>query len=142
MEASDIKTDADCLRVLNGVIDRTLPKSDWTHAAHCVFAVALLGRLTLDEAEEAAPRLIRMYNEATGVANTREAGYHHTITVFFLRRIAAFLKDHEDEHLAARTRAVLASEIGSKDYPLSAYSSAELEHVFSRLDWEAPRAEV
>jgi hypothetical protein len=65
-----------------GVLDLSLPKPRWTHAAH--FATALWFRQDLD-ASRAMPRLIRAYNEATGVANTDTEGYHETITQASLR---------------------------------------------------------
>ncbi|MEL6363444.1 MAG: hypothetical protein AAFR11_01220 [Pseudomonadota bacterium] len=132
-------SDADCDAILDGVIERTLPKARWNHAAHVVFAVALLGRMTLEEAEETAPRLIRLYNEATGVSNTADGGYHHTITVFFLRSIEEFLAALGDAPLAERCAAVLASPIGAKDFPERAYERALLESPVARLGWVEPR---
>ena len=62
----------------------TLPKAEWTHAAH--FAAALwLMRYRPDLAPASAmPGLIRAFNEAVGGVNSDTAGYHETITQCFL----------------------------------------------------------
>ena len=132
---ASVRNDADCEAILDGVIARTLPKPLWTHAAHCVFAVALLDRLTLGEAEEAAPRLIRLYNDATGVANSASDGYHHTITLFFLRNIQLFLAEYGPAPLAERVAVVLASPLGDPRFPLSAYPRERLFSPAARLEW-------
>ena len=80
-------TDSDIARIGRGVETCTLPKPEWTHAAHFAAAVWLLTRPGLD-AERAMPPLIRAYNEATGVQNTDTAGYHETITLASLRAAA------------------------------------------------------
>jgi hypothetical protein len=40
------------------------------------------------------PRLIRTYNEATGVANTDSGGYHQTITLASIRAARSVLHEH------------------------------------------------
>ena len=80
-------TDDDIARIATGVIDRTLPKSEWTHAAHFAAAVWVLTRPDMDAARD-MPGLIRAYNTATGVANTDTEGYHETITLASIRAAA------------------------------------------------------
>jgi hypothetical protein len=76
-------SDTDIARIGLGVLHRTLPKSEWTHAAH--FAAAFWILTSDMDATREMPRLIRAYNEATGVANTDASGYHETITLVSLR---------------------------------------------------------
>ena len=77
-------------RIGHGVLERTLPKREWTHAAHFAVAFWLLGRSDSDAMRDMRG-LIRAYNEASGVANTDTTGYHETITVASLRAARAWL---------------------------------------------------
>ncbi len=67
-------------RTGRGLLDRSLPKSERTHAAHFAAALWLFRRPDTDVMRD-MPRLIRAYNEATGVHNTDTSGYHETITI-------------------------------------------------------------
>ena len=78
-------------RIGLGLIDRSLPKSDWTHAAHFAAALWLMRYRPELEASACMPDFIRAYNEATGVANTDTDGYHETITQASLRAARAEL---------------------------------------------------
>jgi hypothetical protein len=53
-----------------GLVARTLPKSEWTHAAHFASVLWLLVHHPEWDAERTMPELIRAYNESTGTANT------------------------------------------------------------------------
>ncbi|HEX7884720.1 MAG TPA: hypothetical protein VF474_01970, partial [Phenylobacterium sp.] len=90
MEAPRHLSDDDIARIGRGVADRTLPKPEWTHAAHFAAAFWLLTRPQGD-AEAEMPGLIRAYNAATGVENTDTSGYHETITLASLRAARAWL---------------------------------------------------
>jgi hypothetical protein len=80
-------------RLAEGVLDRTLPKAQWTHAAHFALALWLLRNKPHGYAEAYLPQIIRAYNEATGVANTAHSGYHETITLASVQAARAFLED-------------------------------------------------
>ena len=60
-------TEEEIARIAAGVLDLSLPKPEWTHAAH--FACALW-MLTHRDAEAEMPGAIRAYNAATGVPST------------------------------------------------------------------------
>ena len=72
---SGLLTDTEIDHVALGLIDRSLPKSEWTHVAHFAAALWLLKRGGVRAMSEMPP-LIRAYNEATGVANSDTSGYH------------------------------------------------------------------
>lgn len=137
LRAGDTVTDAALRRILGGVRQRTLPKPEWTHAAHLVFGAGLLSGTSLAQAEEEAPHLIRGYNEATGVLNDDASGYHHTITLFFLRRLDLLRPAHP---IAASDWAskALASALARSDYPLRFFSKGLLFTVAARRGWVEP----
>ena len=84
-------SDDEVLEIGRGLIDRTLPKPAWTHAAHFAAALWLLTHYGEGFVVRALPGFIRAYNEATGVANTETSGYHETITQASIRAADAFL---------------------------------------------------
>jgi predicted DNA-binding protein (MmcQ/YjbR family) len=59
-------SDSEIDRIGRGLLDRSLPKAEWTHSGHFAAAVWVLRRPDMDAARD-MPGLIRAYNEATGV---------------------------------------------------------------------------
>src|SRR5579862_6067629 len=84
-------SDEEILTIGHGLLDRTLPKTVWTHAAHFAATLWLLRCRPEIEIEREMPGFIRAYNEATGGANTDTSGYHETITQASIRAARAFL---------------------------------------------------
>src|ERR1700733_204488 len=95
---SHFHSDAEIERVARGLIDRSLPKSEWTHAAHFASALWLLKRGGSRALGEKAT-VISAYNETTGVANTETSGYHETITLASLRAAHHWLLSRPDAPL-------------------------------------------
>jgi len=138
IRAGDRVTDAMVAHIYDGVRSYTLAKPEWTHPAHLVFATALLADRGLAGAEAAAPGLIRAYNESVGGVNDDTQGYHHTITLFFLREIEAFYEPYTDDKVGRRATTLLASPLAAPDYPLRFYSRARLFSVEARRRRLAP----
>lgn len=130
-------TDTDIARIGEGVIARTLPKPEWTHAAHFAAALWVLSRPQLDAFAE-MPGLIRAYNEATGVPNTDSGGYHETITLASLRAARAHLAARPDASLSAALVELLAGALGRSDWPLAYWSRERLFSVEARRGWVEP----
>ena len=63
----------------------SLPRHEWTHAAHVRMGFLYLSRLPYAEAEASIVAGIRRFNAAKG----NPTGYHQTITIAFARLIAA-----------------------------------------------------
>lgn len=132
------KTDSEIEHIAYGVIERSLPKPEWTHAAHFATAVWLL-RSPCHDAERDMPDLIKRYNEACGVRNTDTDGYHHTITLASLRAAKKVLNELPDETgLAESVNAVLLSGYGHSDWILEYWSRALLFSVDARRTWVDP----
>ena len=68
------KSDTEIDHIGRGLIDRSLPKAEWTHAAHFAAAFWLLRRPDVHAMRD-MPGFIRVYNEATGTPNTDTGGY-------------------------------------------------------------------
>ena len=133
------ETDADVERIALGLASRTLPKADWTHAAHFAAALWLIRNRPEVDAAAHMPVLIRAYNEATGVPNTPQSGYHETITQASLRSAAAFLRGQPEAlPLSDVANRLMASPLGRSDWLLAYWSKARLFSVEARLQWVEP----
>jgi hypothetical protein len=128
---------ADIDRIGSGVLHRTLPKSEWTHAAHFAAAFWLIDRSGKNAVRE-MPALIRAYNEATGVANTDTGGYHETITLASLRAAHAWIDARAHLTLHEALNGMLASEYGRSDWLFAFWSRPLLFSVVARRSWVDP----
>ena len=132
-------TDAEIERIGRGLLDCSLPKREWTHAGHFAAALWLLRRGPDLEVTAELPRLIRTYNEATGVANTDTGGYHETITLASIRAARSVLDEHGSQaplHVVANS--LLAREFGRSDWLLLYWSRLRLFSVEARRLWLEP----
>jgi hypothetical protein len=128
-------------RIVGGLIDRTLPKSEWTHAAHFAATLWLLAHRSRIEVTRDLPGYIRHYNVATGGANTESAGYHETITQASIRAAAAFLSASPARPLYLTCNALMASPLGQSDWLLAYWSRSRLFSTEARRTWLAPDLE-
>lgn len=127
-------TDPEIERIARGVIERTLPRAEWTHAAHFACALWVLSRPDMDALRD-MPGLIRAYNEATGTPNTDAGGYHETITLASLRAARAGL---DDRPLSAVLADLLAGPCGRSDWLFAYWSRDRLFSVEARRGWVEP----
>ena len=130
-------SDAEIERVGRALMDLTLPKSEWTHAAHFAVGLWLLKREGLGAMRE-MPRLIWAYNESTGVENTDSSGYHETITVASLRAGRAWLAERPHLPLHEVLEDLLAGELGRSGWLLTYWSRARLFSAAARRSWVGP----
>ena len=126
--------DTDIIRIGKRLRDRSLPKAEWTHAAHVAAAVYVLDRHGA-RAEAVMPELIRRYNAATGTPNTDSEGYHHTITLASLRRIRA---EARGGTLSERFARAMAAGLDRADWLLAHYTRERLFSVAARREWVEP----
>lgn len=118
-------------------VERTLPKSEWTHAGHFAAAFWILRHPDFDAVRD-MPDLIRRYNEATGVANTDTTGYHETITLASLRAARAWLGARPTKPLHESLSEMLRAEYGRSDWLLTYWSRPLLFSVPARRSWVDP----
>lgn len=130
-------TNTDIERIARGVIDRTLPKAEWTHAAHFAAALWMITRHGPD-AERLMPGMIRAYNEATNTPNTDTGGYHETITLASLRAARFMLEAHPDTALSDVLAALMAREFGKSGWLLAYWRKETLFSVEARRVWVEP----
>lgn len=130
-------SDAQIEHIGRGLTDRSLPKQEWTHAGHCAAAFWLLRQPDL-KAETEMPKLIRAYNETTGVRNTDSSGYHETITLASLRAAESWLDARPDVPLHEALDEFLTSAYGRSDWLSAHWSKPVLFSVAARRSWVEP----
>ncbi|TIX51793.1 hypothetical protein [Alteraurantiacibacter aquimixticola] len=125
-------------RVASGLLDRSLPKEEWTHEAHLAACTCLLAEHPDFEPERDLPGTIARYNKSKGGVNDATQGYHETITQFSIAAVRAHLAQDGEGRLVDRVNRLLASERGRRDYPLRFYSKALLFSPEARLGQVEP----
>jgi hypothetical protein len=134
-----LSDDASIERLALSVIDRSLPKSEWTHAGHFAAALWLLRNRPDLAAPEEIRVLITRYNEATSTPNTDAGGYHHTITLASMRAAAGHLRRRgPDAPLHEALRSVMSSPLGHPDWLLAYWRRDTLFGVAARRAWVEP----
>ena len=131
-------SDEEIAAIGRGLLNRSLPKPQWTHQTHFAAALWLIScRKDLDASRD-MPGFIRAYNEATGVANTDSGGYHETITQASLRAARSFLRQDPGRSLFAACNALMASPLGRSDWLLEYWTRERLFSVDARRRWVEP----
>ena len=133
-----LPTDSEIAALAQGLLDHSLPKAQWTHAAHLIATLRLV-RTRDAGLERDLPEIIRTYNVAVGGVNDDHGGYHETITQAYLAAIRAFAADLPDGTSdSAAAQALLATPLADKAWPLTHWSRERLFSVEARRGWVAP----
>jgi hypothetical protein len=132
-------SDADVAHIGEGLLSRTLARSEWTHEAHLAATAYLLLRHPEIDLDQELPGLIRRFNESVGGINSDSEGYHETITRAFLRGVRLFLSEADpSEPLHELVNELLLSPMGRRDWPLRFYSPGLLFSVEARRGFVKP----
>ena len=127
---------------LNSFLDQwragTLPKSEWTHAAHVAVAAGHLFDHPVDEALPLIRDGIIHYNTCVGTANTDHSGYHETLTRFWCDVIADFLRTRGFSSRLEFVRASLSRFGHDSTLFRSYYTLDVVKDVRARREWIAP----
>ncbi len=133
------ESDAEIIRIGEGLLARTLPRPDWTHEAHLATTTYLLTRRPDVDIDKELPGFIRRYNESVGGVNSDSEGYHETITRVFLHGVRLFLAEADlREPLHELVNELLLSPMGRRDWPLRFYSPKRLFSVEARRKFMSP----
>lgn len=131
-------TEAEIDDFLTAFEECTLPKSEWTHAAHLLTGACYVYQLGREPALAKMRDCVRRYNESVGGRNTATSGYHETITVMWIRILAALR--HENAAMERAAFAALAVErySGSRDIFREYYDFDLAGSTQARLEWMEP----
>jgi len=133
-------SDAEVRALGEGLIARTVPKAQWTHAAHWAATLWMLTERLEMLPERDLPGLIRAYNESVGGQNTDTAGYHETITQASIGAARRFLDERKElgEPLFASCNALMETELGDPEWLLEYWTRERLFSVEARRRWVEP----
>lgn len=131
-------TDDEIDETVLGMMACTLPKEQWTHAAHFAAALWLLRERGEAAARAKMPGLIRAYNESVGGRNTDTEGYHETITQASLTMAALALTASGGAPLSAVLAGLMAGPCGQSDWIFAHWTKESLFSVEARRAWLAP----
>jgi hypothetical protein len=132
--ASDEELEA----LVSGFEDQTLPKARWTHRAHLAVGLVYCDRMPAPVAVALLRERIRRYNVASGGENTATAGYHETITRFYVHVVRRFLAEDREAGTLAERANRLFERYGARDLPRRYYSEARLFSTEARASWVEP----
>lgn len=118
--------------------DRTIPKSEWNHAAHLAVGLYYCRTLPFTVAKNVMRDGIYWLNDRHGTPNTDTTGYHETLTVFWLKRIWNFLDEQEDVRNLPTLFTELIKKLCDPDLPLQYYSRERLFSAAARRDYLPP----
>jgi len=128
--------DAEIEELVTAFEECRLPYPQWTHRAHLAVAVVYLTRYRFATALDRARVHINLYNHTRGKAD----GYHETITVLHMRRVAQYLAEQiEPPSLVAALDAV--TELCAKGWTARYYSPQRLGSAEAKAGWVEPDLE-
>ena len=132
-------SESEIIRIGEKFADCSLPRSEWTHAAHFAAALWLMRYRPDLDAPAVMPGMIRAYNESVGRVNDESGGYHETITLASLRALKGVLDANPpDMPLFEIVNALMASSLGNPNWLLDYWSQSRLMSVEARLGWLEP----
>lgn len=119
--------------------NETLQKSSWTHEAHLAVGLYYVLNLGTEDALNKIRINIQKYNLATGGENTETAGYHETITRFWIWAIDQFLCS-TDKKLSTEElfNQLITSRYSNKNFPFEYYTKDFLLSTHARLNYAEP----
>ena len=132
------RTDEEVNLLVKAFEERTLPKTEWTHAAHLVVGLYYCYHHPLGVAKNLMSDGIYWLNDAHGTPNTETSGYHETLTVFWLRAVAGYLEKTGREPGLAGLANGLTATFSDSARPLKYYSRERLFSSTARLNFVAP----
>ena len=131
-------SEAEIIRVGEEFLACTLPRLEWTHAAHFAAALWLMRHRTDLDAARDMPGMIRAYNESVGRVNDDSGGYHETITQASLRALRGVLDVNPETPIYQLVNALMASNLGNPNWLLEYWSRDRLMSVEARRQWSEP----
>lgn len=122
---SKFKHEDEILAVVRTFEDATIGREEWTHAEHLVVAIFYLSQYDLETATGRMRHgILNLLRNGFEVDLEKEMPYHETLTVFWMRTIAAFNAQKNGNSLLDRANEVIT--LFDKDHPLKFYSRERL----------------
>ncbi len=118
--------------------DGTLPKQRWTHAAHILTGACYVHVLGESAAIDRMRSRVSAYNLAVGGQNTPTSGYHETVTVLWIKLLAAFLREHPSLNRVAFSTMAVQHFASQRDLLRRFYDFDVVASIEARRTWTPP----
>ena len=115
----------------------TLPREAWNHRAHLTVGLWYLAKHERALATNLIRESIQKYNHACGIIQTKDSGYHETITLFYVWLVSKYLSSATESSLVELVNRLLDT-YGDKRFPLEYYSEEKLMSWEARAGWVEP----
>ena len=123
----EYKDEASISELVRSFEDATVSRDEWKHAEHLVVALHYICSHDIDTATEKMRNgIFKLLTEGFGVDLSIEMPYHETLTIFWMRIVAAFNESKNGSSLPEKVHELVKKF--DKDYPLRFYSR---EYLFS-----------
>jgi hypothetical protein len=116
----------------------TLPRQEFTHAGHLLAGACYVSMFDEAGAIEHMRLCVRRFNEAVGGKNTETSGYHETITVFWIKTLAALRASHQALPREEFAHHAVEAYKDHRDLFRAFYDFDVLASVEARRSWIAP----
>ena len=124
-------------RIISAFEACTLPRGEWNHRAHLTVGLWYLAKHEKARATNLIRESIQKYNDACGIVQTKESGYHETITLFYVWLVSKYLKGTSKNSIVELVNGLL-DVYGDKRFPLEYYSKDRLMSWEARTNWVEP----
>jgi len=115
----------------------TLPREEWNHRAHLTVGLWYLAKHERAQATRLIRESIQKYNHACGIIQTKDSGYHETITLFYVWLVSKYLGNAKENSTVELVNRLL-NTYGDKRFPLEYYSKEKLMSWEARTGWIEP----
>ena len=129
------RSDGEVLEVVRRFESCELPPADFNHREHLLVALCYLLRMGEADAVGRVRARLNAYVAAHGV---NPSLYHETITVFWLKRVRAYVARAGDDLGLAEMTNALAAECGSSRLVFDYYSKELIDSDTARREWVEP----
>src|SRR5215831_15082429 len=115
------ETKEDILSLVRSFEDATISRDDWKHREHLIVALYYVSDHDLETAtRKMRSGILNLLENGFKVDLSKEMPYHETMTVFWMRTVAAFNASKNGDSMISKVAEMI--ELFDKDYPLRFYS--------------------
>ena len=125
-------------KIIDGFNSSSLAKDEWTHEAHLAMAIYYISRYLPENILPVVRKKIKKLNDFHGTPNSKDSGYHETLTEFWLHNAYLFMLRNSDLEREELTTQFVNSKYGERAYPLEFYSKEKLMSNQARLEFVLP----
>ena len=116
----------------------SLPRSQWTHAAHLTIGLWYLFYDFEQEAIDAVRNGIKRYNSVQGIESTKDTGYHETLTLFWIGIVRGYLAEESRNRSIVHLANGLIEKYAARNLPFCYYTRDRLMSWEARINWVEP----